>query len=327
MEFIELIKSFDFKMEILFSLLVIIVIGVIKWGINKIINKKVDSITSKYRWRKITTYISFFIGLVLILPMWFKGFETLGTFLGISTAGIAIALRDLLASVVGWIVIIWKRPFSLGDRIEIDGTAGDVIDIRIFQFSLLEIGNWVDSDQSTGRVIHFPNNLILTRKVANYTAGFNFIWNEIPVLITFESNWEKASSILRDIIEKRVGDLADVAQEKIKKASHKFLIYYGKLTPIIYTSVKESGILLTLRYMCEPLRRRTTEEEIWEDILTAFNKEEDIDFAYPTQRFFTKENKDMKRIDNIKENYNRVSPDKSVNQVPENQNTEPGEGS
>jgi small-conductance mechanosensitive channel len=302
MEFIELIKYFPFKMEVLFSLLVLVIIGVIKWGLNKIINKKVDSIAAKYRWRKITTYLAFFIGLILILPMWFKGFETLGTFLGISTAGIAIALRDLLASVVGWIVIIWKRPFSLGDRIEIEGTAGDVVDIRIFQFSLLEIGNWVESDQSTGRVVHFPNNRILTSKVANYTAGFNFIWNEIPVLVTFESDWEKARSIMMKIAEDKVGNLAEVAQEKIKKASHKFLIYYGKLTPIVYTSVKESGVLLTLRYMCEPQRRRTTEGEIWEEILKAFRSEEQIDLAYPTQRFYIKEPE-------MKKGMNAINPD------------------
>ncbi len=289
MDFIELVNDFPFKMEILFSLLVLITIGVIKWGLNKIINKRVDSIAAKYRWRKVTTYLSFFIGLVLILPMWFKGFETLGTFLGISTAGIAIALRDLLASVVGWVVIIWKKPFTLGDRIEIEGTAGDVVDIRIFQFSILEIGNWVESDQSIGRVIHFPNNRILTSHVANYTAGFNFIWNEIPVLITFESDWEKARNIIMKIAEEKVGNLAEGAQEKIKKASHKFLIYYGKLTPIVYTSVRESGVLLSLRYMCEPQRRRTTEGEIWEEILRAFKSEKQIDLAYPTQRFYVKE--------------------------------------
>ena len=64
------------------------------------------------------------------------------------------------------------------------------------------------------------------------------------------------------------------------------MIYVGTLTPIVYTSVKDSGVLLTIRYVCNPRRRRGSEQEIWEDILHAFGKCEDIDFAYPTQRYY-----------------------------------------
>ena len=78
--------------------------------------------------------------------------------------------------------------------------AGDVIDIRLFQFSINEIGNWVDADQSTGRIIHIPNGIVFTEPQANYTAGFQYIWNEIPVLVTFESDWKKAKQILTDIV-------------------------------------------------------------------------------------------------------------------------------
>jgi small-conductance mechanosensitive channel len=181
---------------------------------------------------------------------------------------------------------MWRRPFEVGDRIQIGNLAGDVIDLRIFQFTLMEIGGWVDADQSTGRVVHIPNGKVFTEAQANYHKGFQYIWNEIPVLITFESNWIKAKEILYQIGNKHAEHLSESAEQRIKEASRKFMIFYTKLTPTVYTTVKDSGVRLTIRYICEPRRRRDSEQAIWEDILKEFAKYSDIDFAYPTQRFF-----------------------------------------
>ena len=64
------------------------------------------------------------------------------------------------------------------------------------------------------------------------------------------------------------------------------MILYSRLTPIVYTSVQDSGVMLTIRYLCEPQRRRDSEQAIWEDVLKEFSQRADIDFAYPTQRFY-----------------------------------------
>jgi small-conductance mechanosensitive channel len=74
------------------------------------------------------------------------------TYLGLVSAALVIALQDPITNFVGWVFIISRRPFEIEDRIQIGEDAGDVIDIRFFQFSLNEIGNWVDADQSTGRI-------------------------------------------------------------------------------------------------------------------------------------------------------------------------------
>ncbi|PKP57527.1 mechanosensitive ion channel protein MscS, partial [Candidatus Atribacteria bacterium HGW-Atribacteria-1] len=157
-----------------------------------------------------------------------------------------------------------------------------------FQFTLLEIGNWVNADQSTGRIIHIPNGMVLSEVLANYSKGFQYIWNEVPVLITFESNWEKAKRILLKIANTHAEHLSKAAEKRVKEASKKFMILYSKLTPIVYTSVKDSGVLLTIRYLCEPQHRRDSEQAIWEDILKEFVQNKDIGFAYPTQRFYNR---------------------------------------
>jgi small-conductance mechanosensitive channel len=148
---------------------------------------------------KTSAYVAFALGVLVIVPLWFEGVKSASTFLGLLSAGLAIALRDPVVNLAGWAFILWRRPFEVGDRIQIGTHAGDVIDQRIFQFTLMEIGNWVGADQSTGRVVHIPNGKVFTEMLANYSKGFQYIWDEIPVLITFESNWEKAKGILEGI--------------------------------------------------------------------------------------------------------------------------------
>jgi len=206
--------------------------------------------------------------------------------LGLASAGLAIAMHDTIANIAGWVFILSRKPFKVGDRIQIGDSAGDVIDIRFFQFSIVEIGNWVDADQSTGRIIHLPNSKILREPLANYQTGFNYIWNEIPVLITFESDWKKAKEILGEIAHDNAEHLSKGAQSQIRKAAERYLIFYDKLTPIVYTSVKDSGVMLTIRYLINPRQRRTTEQQIWEAVLEAFAEKKNIELAYPTTRFY-----------------------------------------
>ncbi len=249
------------------------------------VSRHSDDIQVRYHARKISLYIAYFLAILILSWVWFRGLRALSTYFGLLSAGLAIALRDPLVNLAGWVFILWRKPFEVGDRIAIGSHAGDVIDTRIFQFTLMEIGNWVAADQSTGRVIHVPNGIVFTETLANYTKGFQYIWNEVPVMVTFESDWEKAKQIMMEIADKHA--IHDVkARSQLQKAARKFMIFYATLTPTVYTSVADSGVLLTLRYLCHPRQRRGTAQSIWEDILREFAQCDDIDFAYPTQRFY-----------------------------------------
>jgi small-conductance mechanosensitive channel len=240
----------------------------------------------QYRIRKTVTYIIYPLAFLVIGRIWFAGFQALSTYLGLLSAGLAIAMQTPLVNLAGWAFILWRKPFKVGDRIQLGSDRGDVIDQRIFMFSLMEIGNWVDADQSTGRVIHVPNGKIFTEVLANYSQGFQYIWNEIPVLLTFESDWRKAKQLLNEVANRHGTHLSDSAARKLREAAKKYMIFYSKLTPVVYTTVKDCGVMLTIRYLCDPRQRRGTEQAIWEDILDVFAAHDDIDFAYPTQRFY-----------------------------------------
>jgi small-conductance mechanosensitive channel len=272
--------------NLLLSLAVVLLAWLIRWLVMRAVERRVDDIRLRYQWRKKTTYVAVFVSALVIGRIWFQALDSLATFLGLLSAGLAIALRDLVADLAAWIFILWRKPFEVGDRIQIGDHSGDVIDIRIFQFTLLEIGEWVHADQSTGRVIHIPNWKVFSETQASYTKGFRFIWNEIPVLVTFESDWRAAKQILTEIANRHAESQSEEAQQQLRNASSRFMIFYSTLTPKVWTKVEDSGVLLTMRYLCDPRRRRGSEEAIWEDILDAFDARSDIDFAYPTRRFY-----------------------------------------
>ena len=273
--------------RILYTLVVVLALWAIQRIVLGLVWRRTHSARLRYRWQKATTYVTTPIGILIVGKIWFpQGFKDLATYLGLVSAGIAIALKDIFLNLAGWIFIIWRRPFAVGDRIQIGEHAGDVIDVRVFQFTLNEIGNWVDADQSTGRIIHVPNGKVITDVIANYGEGFEYIWHEIPVLVTYESNWEKAKQLLLDIVRRDSEEIVKAAEQSVKESSRKFMIFYTNLTPTVYTSVSEDGVLLTIRYLCEPRKRRVTEQLIWEDILREFAKHDDIDFAYRTARSF-----------------------------------------
>jgi small-conductance mechanosensitive channel len=272
--------------KLLISVIVIAATWIIRSIVMRITLRRVDDLATRYRWQKTSNYIAVVLALVLVGRIWIAGLQSLITFFGILSAGLAIALRDPIMNLFGWAFILWRRPFEVGDRVQVGPDAGDVIDIRIFQFTLAEIRNWVDADQSTGRIIHIPNGRVFTDVLANYSKGFHFIWNEIPVLVTFESDWERAKQIMQTIASIHAEELSGAAERRVREAARRYLMIFTKLTPTVYTCVRDSGVLLTIRYLCEPRQRRETEQAIWEDILREFAKHETIEFAYPTRRFY-----------------------------------------
>jgi len=276
--------------KILVSVGIILFLGIIRFILLRVVWRQTKNVKVRYQWKRSLSFIIPLIGVIMIGAVWMSAFKQFGAFLGLFSAGLAIALKDPLTNLAGWFFIVFRKPFVVGDRVQIGKHSGDIIDIRMFQFTILEIGNWVDADQSTGRIIHLPNAKVFQQSQANYSTGFNYIWNEIPVLITFESNWQKARKILEDIIGE-VEHLSTSAEKEILKASRNFMIYYTHLTPIVYNRVEDSGVKLTIRYLCDPRRRRGSENDIWERILTEFKKHDDVDFAYPTTRFYTMGNK------------------------------------
>ncbi|MEX0928647.1 MAG: mechanosensitive ion channel domain-containing protein, partial [Balneolales bacterium] len=238
-----------FTYQVIISITVIMVLLIVRSILLRIVFRQLDDLGAHYKWKKNLTYLFVFIGAFILGKIWIEGFQSIATFLGLIAAGLAIALRDIVADCAAWFYLIWRKPFEIGDRIEVGTIKGDVVDKRLFKFTLVEIGNWIDAEQSTGRIIHVPNHKVFTDAIANYTADFQFIWNEIPVRLTFESNWKKAKTILQEIADKHSANLSTKAKNQLRQTAETYMIVYTILTPTVYTTVKDFGPLLTIRYL------------------------------------------------------------------------------
>lgn len=245
----------------------------------RLINRHVDDVGRRYRWRRVINYTFGVLAALLVGRVWLDGLRELGVMLGLASAGIAIAMREPLVSIAGWIFIMVRRPFHTGDRISLGNATGDVIDIRIFQTVLMECGQWIDADQSTGRLLYIPNNVVFNTPLANYTAGFAYVWDELVIRLTFESDWRLAKRLVSTIAQEHGSKFMKDAHEQMKVAAQQHYIVFHKLTPIVYVSVRDYGVQLTLRYLAPVRGRRNTSHELWEAILTAFKDEPTIAFA------------------------------------------------
>ena len=296
--------------KILISLFVIILFFLIQNRILKIAHEKVEDYKARYTWQKVSGYITLALVAVFISLLWLKDSKDLSVVLGLFSAGVAIALKDLVINIAGWFFITWRKPFYIGDRIQIGEYKGDIADVRLFQFSILEIGNWVEAEQFTGRIVHIPTGKVFSEIVFNYNRGFNFIWDEIPVLITSESDWEKAKDIVQKIAEKHTSGTSNEAKKHLSETSKKFLINIKNLEPTTYTKIEPFGTLVTIRYLSLPRERRNTHELISEDILKEFAKYENIDFAYPTYRIYSNllEGKSVKKSESGSINLSFANP-------------------
>ena len=274
----------DVKKKLLATIFVLLVGYLLVFLIVHLVNRGVKNIKARHVIRKNVVYVISFIIFTLIFFMWIQNISSITIFIGVAGAGLALALQEVILCIAGWVLIMVRHPFEVGDRIEINGVKGDIIDIRLFQTSLLEIGNWVDADQSTGRIANVPNSFVFKTENYNYSRGFEFIWNEISILVTFESDWRRAKEIMMIHADNFDKASEEELRRKIEAMRTRYMIYYGKLTPIVYVNIKDSGVQLTLRYLTEAKKRRSTEDQLCQVILDSFAKEDHVDFAYPTYR-------------------------------------------
>ena len=285
---IKFLDSNPMTGKIIWSIIVILVFVGFSRGFKNLAYSRISDSKNYYPIKQKINYISGVFIVFFLVFIWLNSMNNLTTYIGLLSAGIAISLKELFTNIAGWMFIESRKPFYVGHRIKIGDQKGDVIDIRLFQFSLMEVSSFEEGEQSTGRIVDIPNGYIFMYPTINYTKGFEYIWNEIKVLLTFESNWEKAKKKLLEIAYQETEITTSEVEDQIQLASKKYMIHYKKLTPIVYTDCKDSGVQLTIRYLCKPKKRRSSTNKIWEEILRYVKDTDDVDLAYPTKRVINK---------------------------------------
>jgi small-conductance mechanosensitive channel len=276
----------QWQIRLLVTLGVVVVAFIVRLVILRVVRRHIDDTEIWYRTQKVSSYAGTLLVVLVATMIWFR-VSNIGAWIGVVSAGIAIALAEILRNFAGWGYILFRRPFKIGDRIEIDGQAGDVVDVRSQRFSILEIKNWVDADQSTGRIIQIPNGLLFSKPLANYTEGFPYLWHEIPMLVTFESDWKRAEELMQEALSEHAPSMAsEEARRAIRDAATEYRIRYTHLTPTTYVAVRDRGVMITGRAIIPVRSRRHVDTTIWRSLLDKLDAEPAVEIAYPTVRTY-----------------------------------------
>lgn len=201
-----------------------------------------------------------FFGIALVF-IWLEGFTPILTALTIVAAALTIVSKELILNFMGSFVIFWRELFSIGDRVQLGESSGDVIDKGILYFTLLEVGRADSTGHSTGRLIKIPNALALTLPIINATRGAGYVWHETKIVITRDSDWDNAKKILLAAIEEYYST-ERIDLPRIKKDFERKRIVFNKISPRAYLDVTTGGIEITIRYLCKSRMTRESHDYI-----------------------------------------------------------------
>ncbi len=226
----------------------------------------------RYKTRKFIGFTGYFLVFMSITVVFSDRLGGLTVALGVAGAGVAFALQEVIASVAGWIAISFANFYKTGDRIQLGGIRGDVIDIGVLRTTLMECGQWVNADQYNGRIVRIANSFVFKEPVFNYSGDFPFLWDEIPVPIKYGCDHRLARQLLESIAEEVVGGYAASARRGWEEIVAKYRIEDAKTEPMVTLIANDNWIEFTLRYVVDYKKRRTTKDQLFTRILDEVEK-------------------------------------------------------
>jgi small-conductance mechanosensitive channel len=221
---------------------------------------------ARYRVRKFVAFSGYLSTLLFLAILFEDRLGRLGFALGLIGAGVAVALQDVLASIAGAFSIGFSKLYAVGDRVQIGDIRGDVIDIGLLRTTLMETGNWVRNDVYNGRIARIPNSTVLKGSVFNYSQGFRFIWDEIKVVFTIESDPVLAREMLLRVAKAAIGNYLVEAHMSWKQISDNFRIEKPSLEPTVVLAVNSASLEFRLSYVVDYTKRTAMQDQLFSKI-------------------------------------------------------------
>lgn len=246
--------------------IIIFIIGLIR----KTLKKRIENITVRYKAQKgveIFGYVLIF--LLILIAVTIDSVKDYTVIIGLFTAGITFTLQELILSIAGSFYIFFVRVYKPGDRIEINNIKGDVIDIDSIYTTIMEMGEWVSSDNYSGRIVKISNAFVFKGPIKNYSMDFPFVWDELNILVTYESDIELAKMLVMESAEKLLSEYSQNSKSKWEEMVERYYIENATLEPTLAMSLTDNWVQLNLRYITDYKLRRKTKHDLFQEIVLA----------------------------------------------------------
>ncbi len=245
--------------------------------------KRITDNENRYRASKLISFSSYLMIIFFVTIVFSSKLGGLTTAFGVAGAGVAFALQEVIASVAGWIAISAGGFFKTGDRVQLGGIKGDVIDIAVLRTTVMELGQWVDGDLYNGRIVKIANSFVFKEPVVNYSSDFPFLWDEIKIPIRFGSDLDRTEQLLYGVAQEVVGDFGVEAAAHWRHVADKFLVEDANTKPMVTMIANDNWCEFTLRYTVTYTKRRITKNALFRKIVAAVEKSEgQVQFASAT---------------------------------------------
>jgi small-conductance mechanosensitive channel len=221
-------------------------------------------------------------GFVIIVLIWLPTGNNLAIALGILGAGLAIASQEMIGSLAAGLNIWLGNIYRIGDRVRVGEVVGDVMDISLFRTTVMEVGEWVKADQYTGRVVTVANRTVWVSPVYNFTKHWGYLWDEITLPITYESDWQRAAELILEHGQTYTEELQADAEAKLNRIIDRYPLKDTKVEPTLYLAMTDNWIEMTLRFVVDAQERRRVKDQLHREMLQHFQAEEKIAVASTT---------------------------------------------
>lgn len=248
---------------------VITIHGVVRFVHTTLLNR-VEGMDTRYRLRKLISAIGAFATILLVTLVFSSKLGSLTVAFGVAGAGIAFALQEVIASIAGWVAVSLGNFYSVGDRVQLGGITGDIIDIGVLRTTLMETGQWVKGDLYNGRIVKIANSFVFKEPVFNYSGDFPFLWDEIVVPIKYGSDHRLAREIMQQVAVEELGGLVPEAKETWQLMVNKFRIEDARIEPTVTMIATDNWLEFTVRYVTNYKQRRSSKDILFTRILDAF---------------------------------------------------------
>jgi len=277
--------SLDFAgiaMKLFLSLVVVVITLIVYRVIRNTIKRRIEDATRLQSMRVAVRNVLAVAGFVIIAIIWLPTGNNLAIALGILGAGLAIASQEMIGSLVAGLNIWVGNLYRVGDRVRIGEVIGDVMDISLLRTTVMEVGEWVKADQYTGRVVTVANRVVWVNPVYNFTQHWGYLWDEITLPITYESDWQRAAELMLEHGQTYTAELQADAEAGLSRLVDRYPLKESKVEPTLYLAMTDNWIEMTLRFVVDAQERRRVKDHLHRELLLNFQAEENISVASTT---------------------------------------------
>jgi len=250
----------------------VIVINVLTRVVRRVLLGRIEGNDTRYRLRKLLNAAGVVVSILLVTIVFSNKLGSLTVAFGVAGAGIAFALQEVIASIAGWVAISFGNFYSIGDRVQLGGITGDVIDIGVLRTTVMETGQWVKADQYNGRIVRVANSFVFKEPVFNYSGDFPFLWDEITVPVKYGSDYRLARQIMQGIAEKELGHHVPQAKKTWHDMVNKYRIEDARIEPAVTLIANDNWLEFTIRYVTNFKTRRSTKDVLFTRIMEEFDE-------------------------------------------------------